>query len=684
MRKTTHRFFGRKDKTEEKTELNNENFNIEQKPEIIDDNIGNRKTEHTSESSGGLRHRERNNSGRNRDHSSDRGGSRPRENNGDRSGGRTREHNSVSKPGDQSGERGNDSRNRDQRQNSNGRRPREKGRGGIIREQDNGKKVKIIPIGGLDAIGRNITLIECDDTILIVDCGMMFPTSEMPGVDYIIPDFDYLIRNKHKVKGLVITHGHEDHIGGVPYLLQKLHVPIYGTKLTIGFIRSRLEDKPPAEKPEYNEIAPRETFQVGAFRVEFIRVNHSIADSVALAIKTPAGVIIHTGDFKIDHAPADGKLTDLYRFAEYGEQGVLLLMSDSTNAERPGYTGSENIIDATLADTFSNAKGRIILATFASNINRIQQVLDAAQKFNRKVVISGRSMLKNVEIAKTLGYLTFKDNLIVDLNEAKTIQDKKIVIICTGTQGEPMSALTRMANGTHKHFIIGASDRVIITASVIPGNERLVSSVINLLLKLGTDVYYEQARDIHVSGHASQEELKLMMALTKPKFFMPIHGEYKQLKAHGRLAESLGIRPSNIMFGQNGDVLTLSRDSFRKTDAFPIRNVFVDGTHIGDLDSDIIKDRQSLSIEGIIIATVVVQQGMLASAPEILMKGFAADEGDRIHQMLIHEVEHRFSRGGEGSMSAKEIQSLVKKSLKTLLYRTFMRDPIVEVIVTEI
>lgn len=563
-------------------------------------------------------------------------------------------------------------------------RPRESrdSRDRVRRDPD--KKLKIIPLGGLDAIGRNITLFEYEDSILIVDCGLMFPTSEMPGVDYIIPDFDYLIRNRSKVKGLVITHGHEDHIGGVPFLLQKLSVPIYGSRLTLGLIRSRLEEKAPGERPEFIEIAPRETFQAGAFRVEFLRVNHSIVDSVALAITTPAGVVIHTGDFKIDHAPVDGKLTDLYRFAEYGERGVLLLLSDSTNAERPGYTGSENIIDATLSDTFSNAKGRIILATFASNINRIQQVLDAAQKFNRKVVISGRTMQKNIEIAKTLGYLTFKDDLIIEINEAKTLQSKKIVIICTGTQGEPMSALTRMANGTHKHFICGSTDRVIITASVIPGNEKLVSSVINQLLRLGVDVFYEQARDIHVSGHASQEELKLMMALVKPKFFMPIHGEYKHLKAHARLAESVGIKPSNIMIAQNGEVLSLSRNEFKKIDQFPIRNVFVDGSHIGDLDSDIIKDRQSLSTEGIVIATVVLQQGLLASPPEVVMKGFAADENDKIHLMLVHEIEHRLNRTGDGLMNAIEAQTLLKKNLKALIYRSLMREPVVEVIVSEI
>ncbi|HNX57989.1 MAG TPA: ribonuclease J, partial [Spirochaetota bacterium] len=319
--------------------------------------------------------------------------------------------------------------------------------------KDKEKKLRVIPIGGLDGIGKNMTLFEYDDSILIVDCGIMFPTSEMPGVDYIINDYEYIIRNKNRVKGIVITHGHEDHIGGLPFLLQKITAPIYGARLTLGLIRSRLEERPPAQKPEYIEIAPRETFQAGPFRVEFIRVNHSIVDSVALAIKTPAGVIIHTGDFKIDYSPVDAKVTDIFRFAEYGEQGVLLLMSDSTNAERPGYTGSENTINDALADTFASAKGRIFVATFASNINRIQQVLDAAQKYNRKVVITGKTMQKNIEIARSLGYLTYSDNLIIELNEAKATQNKKLVVICTGSQGEPMSALSRMANGTHKHFV---------------------------------------------------------------------------------------------------------------------------------------------------------------------------------------------------------------------------------------
>lgn len=552
------------------------------------------------------------------------------------------------------------------------------------KHKENEKKITVLPIGGLDHIGRNMTLIEYDDSIIIVDCGIMFPTSEMPGVDFIIPDFDYIVRNKSRVKALLITHGHEDHIGGVPYLLQKLNVPIYATRLTLGLIKSRLEERQPPNKPEMFEKAPRDTFQIGPFGIEFIRVNHSIVDGVAIAIKTPLGTIIHSGDFKIDHSPADGKLTDIYRFAEYGEQGVLLLLSDSTNAERPGYTGSETMINDTLTDTFSSAKGRIIVATFASNINRIQQVLDAAARFNRKVVISGRTMQKNIEIARTLGYLTYKDNLIIEIPESKTLQDKKIVIICTGTQGEPMSALSRMAAGTHKHFVCGSSDRIIITASVIPGNERFVSNVINALLKLGSEVHYEHDRDLHVSGHGSQEELKLMLSLTKPKFFMPVHGEYKHLIAHARLGEQVGIRPSNIMIAQNGDVCELSRSEFKKKSTIPIRNVIVDGSHVGDLDSDIIRDRQQISVEGIIVVTIVLSEGMISLDPIILMKGFAAADNDRVHQMIAREIDQKLGRAILQGMNPDDLAFHVKKSLKAAISRSLYREPVVEVQVLEV
>ena len=550
--------------------------------------------------------------------------------------------------------------------------------------KDKEKKLRVIPIGGLDGIGKNMTLFEYDDSILIVDCGIMFPTSEMPGVDYIINDYDYIIRNKNRVKGIVITHGHEDHIGGLPFLLQKITAPIYGARLTLGLIRSRLEERPPAQKPEYIEIAPRETFQAGPFRVEFIRVNHSIVDSVALAIKTPAGVIIHTGDFKIDYSPVDAKVTDIFRFAEYGEQGVLLLMSDSTNAERPGYTGSENTINDALAETFASAKGRIFVATFASNINRIQQVLDAAQKYNRKVVITGKTMQKNIEIARSLGYLTYSDNLIIELNEAKATQNKKLVVICTGSQGEPMSALSRMANGTHKHFVCGPGDRIIITASVIPGNERFVNNVVNLLLKLGADVLYEHDRDLHVSGHASQEELKMMLSIVKPRYFMPVHGEFKHLRAHAKLAESVGIKPANIMIAQNGDMLDLSWSEFRKKDAIPLNSIFIDGTHMGDLDSDLIKDRQQMSSEGIIFVAVVLGEGMLLREPDVVLKGFAGDSDDKIHALIVREIEHRLSKTLHGGSNAKDLEVNLKKNIKATLSRTLQREPIVEVKVMEV
>ncbi len=550
--------------------------------------------------------------------------------------------------------------------------------------KDKEQKIRVIPIGGLDGIGKNMTLFEYEDSILIVDCGMMFPTSEMPGVDYIINDYEYVIRNKHKVKGIVITHGHEDHIGGLPFLLQKITAPIYGARLTLGLIRSRLEERLPLQKPEYVEIAPRETFQAGPFRVEFLRVNHSIVDSVALAIKTPAGVIIHTGDFKIDYSPADAKVTDIFRFAEYGEQGVLLLLSDSTNAERPGYTGSENTINDALADTFSSAKGRIFVATFASNISRIQQVLDAAQKYNRKVVVTGKTMLKNIEIARSLGYLTFNETLIIELNEAKVIQHKKLVVICTGSQGEPMSALSRMANGTHKHFICGPGDRIIITASVIPGNERTVNNVVNLLLKLGADVLYEHDRDLHVSGHASQEELKLMLTLVKPRFFMPVHGEFKHLRAHAKLAESVGIKPQNIMIAQNGDMMDLSWSEFRKKDMIPLNNIFIDGTHMGNLDSDLIRDRQQMSADGVVFVAVVLGEGMLLREPDVVMKGFAEDSGDKIHALIVREVDHRIAKTLHGASNTRDLEINLKKNIKTMLSRTLQREPIVEVKVLEV
>lgn len=549
---------------------------------------------------------------------------------------------------------------------------------------DKEKKVRIIPIGGLNGIGNNMTVFEYEDDLIIVDCGIMFPNDEMPGVDYIIPDFTYIIRNRHRVRGIVITHGHEDHIGAVPFLLQEVSAPIYATKLTLGLIQSRLEEKPPRETPTFVEMSPRDLVHIGAFTVEFIRVNHSIIDGVGLAIHTPVGTIIHSGDFKIDYTPVDGMVTDIFRLAEYGEKGVLLLMSDSTNAERKGYTPSESVLGGKLIDIFSSSKGRIIVATFASNIHRIQQVMDAAQRFNRKVVISGTTMLKNIEIANALGYLTCRDDLIVETREANILPEKRLVIICTGSQGEPMSALARMANSSHRNFRIGAGDTVIITASIIPGNERTVNNVINSLLKMGSDVYWEKDEDIHVSGHASQEELKMMISLVKPKFFMPIHGEYKHLKAHEKIAVSLKIKPSHILIGGNGDILELTRRSFEKTGAIELSMIFVDGVEMGDLESAVIKERQFMSAGGILFVTLVVSEGMLLNPPDLTTRGFVGHANDKILEVIARDIEEQAHKLLGDGASKREIVSHMKKHLKGLVYRLTRRNPLVEVQMIEV
>jgi len=477
------------------------------------------------------------------------------------------------------------------------------------------ESIKVIPIGGLGAIGRNMTLFEYKDEIIIVDCGIMFPDDEQPGIDFIIPDFSYVIKNKHKIKAIVITHGHEDHIGAVPFLLKEITAPIYATKLTIGLIQSRLIERQPKEPAVFHEVKPRDEVEIGKFKLGFIKVNHSIADGVAIAIQTEIGTIIHTGDFKIDFSPVDGEATDISRFAEYGEKGVLLLLSDSTNAERAGHTKTESLLINKLDSIFSGARGRVIVASFASNIHRIQQVLDVAQKYNRKVLISGLTMQKNIEIATSLGYLNYKEGLIVEKEEAKTLPYKKQIIIGTGTQGEPMSALSRMANGTHKMFTAEKGDTIIITASVIPGNEKMIRNVVNALMKLGAEVFHEQENDIHVSGHASEEELKLMLSVTKPKFFMPIHGEYKHMVAHAKIAEMLNIKSSKIIIAENGDILELNNKEFKRKSKIPITDIYVDGKDIGDVGSSVIKDRHIMSNEGVIFITIITSDGMLLHQP---------------------------------------------------------------------
>lgn len=545
-------------------------------------------------------------------------------------------------------------------------------------------KVNIIPLGGLGAVGKNITLFEQGNDIIIVDCGIMFPRDEMPGIDYIIPDFSYVKKNRDRIRGIVLTHGHEDHIGAIAFLLQEVKAPIYATKLTIGLVQSRLEERPLKYSPVFVEVEPRQVETIGSFTVEFIRVNHSIIGGVGLAIQTVAGTIIHTGDFKIDFSPVEGEVTDLYRFAHYGEKGVLLLMSDSTNAEREGFTKSESVLMDKLFEIFSSSKGRIIVASFASNIQRIQQVFDTAQKFNRKVVISGLTMQKNIEIAQSLGFLDVKEDLIIGIDEASKQPNKKIVIIGTGTQGEPMSALARMAFGTHRHFIVEKGDTVIITASVIPGNERMVTNIVNSLMETGANVYYDKDQDIHVSGHGSTKELKLMLTVTKPKFFMPVHGEFKHLKKHADIAETLNIKSSRIVIAKNGDILELTKKSFKVVDKIPLSEMYVDGTEIGDVAGEVIRERHLMSTDGIIFISSVISQGMALCDPEIVARGFISRENVKIHNLLKKDIEDKIRRLLIERRSVEEMEDMLQKSVKNYLFKITRRNPVIVVKVIEV
>ncbi len=545
------------------------------------------------------------------------------------------------------------------------------------------KKIRIIPIGGLHAIGGNMMAIEYDNEMIIIDCGITFPNGETPGIDFMIPDFSFVLENKTRVKGIIITHGHEDHIGAIPFLLQKINVPVYATKLTLGLVTSRLSERP-VNTPTFIEIEPRDVIHIGPFIIEFLRVNHSIIDGVGLAIKTPIGTIIHTGDYKIDYTPIDGNVADLHRFAEYGQEGVLLLMSDSTNATNPGYTPSEMILKKKLLEIFAKSKGRIFVASFASNIHRIQQVLEASQKYNRKVVISGATMQKNIEIATELGYLKYKKDLIIDAKDTDKYTHKKLVVLCTGSQGEPMSALSRMAAGTHKHFRIGAGDTVIITASVIPGNERMVYSVINSLMQMGADVFYEHDEEIHVSGHASQEELKLMITLTQPRYFLPVHGEYRHLKAHAQLAESLNIKPQNIIVAHNGDILELTPNRFEKKGNIPLSTVYVDGTYIGDTTDDIIAERKTLASDGVIVISIVIGDGLLLYPPVIISRGFIGIKNDRFIQVLQKELSNTIEKQLLQNASPEHVTVAVKKLAKMITHRFTNNTPLIETIIQEI
>lgn len=501
------------------------------------------------------------------------------------------------------------------------------------------KPLKIIPLGGLGEIGKNITLYEYDGDMMLVDCGMAFPDEEMPGIDIVIPDFTYVLENKDKIKGLVVTHGHEDHIGAIPYLLRNFNVPIYATRLTVGLIEGKLREHKLLNEAKLNVTNPGDTVRLGKFEIEFIHVNHSIPDAVGFAITCPAGTVVQTGDFKIDTTPIDDYVIDIGRFAELGKKGVLALMSDSTNAERPGFTPSERIVGDSFSNLFKKAENhRILVATFSSNIHRIQQIIDEACRCGRKVAVSGRSMINVVSVAAELGYLNVPKDVLIDIETIKNYPPEELVIVTTGSQGEPLSALHRIAFSDHRQVEIIPGDMIIISATPIPGNEKLVSKVVNELMKRGANVVYERMYDVHVSGHACQEELKLMMSIVKPKYFIPLHGEQKHLMKHAMLARQMGIPEENILIADNGNVIEVSRAALKSTETVQAGRVLVDGLGVGDVGSIVLRDRKHLADDGIIIIAVSIDgvTREVVSGPDVVSRGFVyVKESER----LMHDID---------------------------------------------
>ena len=551
------------------------------------------------------------------------------------------------------------------------------------------KSVRIAFLGGLNEVGKNMTLYECEGDMILVDCGLAFPEPEMLGVDSVIPDFTYVEKNRDKIRGIFITHGHEDHIGGLPYLLMNYNIPVYGTKLTIGLIKNKLVEHKILDKVKLYEIKPKDKITLGNFEVEAIHVNHSIPDALALAINTPAGLILQTGDFKIDTTPIDGEVIDLSRIARLGEKGVLCLLSDSTNAQRPGFTPSERTVGESFERLFAKADGkRLIVATFASNIHRVQQIIDVAQSVGRKVALSGRSLENVVATASELGYLTVPDGILISIDQISRYPHDKLVIITTGSQGEPMSALYRMAFSEHRRVEIGTGDYVIISATPIPGNEKTVGKVVDELLKRGAEVVYERMYDVHVSGHACQEELKLMMSLAKPKFFIPVHGEQKHLQKHASLAQSMGIDSKNIFIADNGKQVELTKRKMSAAPDVPAGQVFVDGYGVGDVGNAVIRERKRLAEDGLMIISAVIEKetGMLVAGPDVISRGFVyvrdseklIDEAKLVAQIVIDECIH------DGYVDWGFIRNRMRDDISKLLYDRTKRSPMVLPIITSV
>ncbi len=547
--------------------------------------------------------------------------------------------------------------------------------------------LSVIPLGGVEEIGLNMTVFEYDDNIIVVDAGLMFPEEDVLGVDFAVPDFSYLLNNREKVKAVILTHGHEDHTGALPFLLKEINVPVYGTPLTLGLVKEKLREHN-LEDAELIPVMPRDIINIGVFSIEFVRVTHSIVDGVGLGITTPVGLVVHTGDFKLDPTPVDGQLMDFHRFSEYGERGTLLLLSDSTNAEKGGFTFSEKEVRRAFENIFLKTDGRIIIATFASNIHRIQQAIDVAVKYGRKVILCGKSIVSNAQIALNLGYLKMPYDTWLKLEDLTKLQDHEVVIITTGSQGEPMSVLSRIATGEHKHIKIKDGDTVILSAKMIPGNERSIGKIINHLFRRGADVIYEKVSEVHVSGHASKEELKLMLNLIKPKYFMPVHGEYRHLVYHSMLAKKTDIPKENIFILKNGDILEITDKEARKNGSVNSGRIFIDGKGIGDVEEMVLRDRLRLAHDGIVLILLAIEKpsGNIISGPEIISRGFVFEDASQEIINNVRELLANTIKGLERELISDSslLKAKLRSTLKKYLRDTMDRRPMIMPIIIEV
>ena len=558
-----------------------------------------------------------------------------------------------------------------------------------VKHSTKDQKLRIASLGGLQEIGKNMTIFEYGDDIVVIDAGMGFPDDEMLGIDLVIPDISYLIKNAHKVRGILITHGHEDHIGGVPYVLSQINVPIYGTRLALGIIEGKLDENPPPHDPELYTVEAGDTISLGVFKAEFIHVNHSIADACAIALKTPVGTVVHTGDFKLDVSPIDGKMMDVTRLGEIGKAGVQLLLCESTNAERAGFTPSERTVGSSLERIFAQYESRrLIIATFSSNVHRVQQIINASYNHGRKVAVLGRSMINIIGAAAELGYMELPDGVLIDISDIKRYRPEEITLITTGSQGEPMSALYRIAFDGHDKVKINSNDVVVLSSSAIPGNEKLVGKIINALVKNGVKVVNDSTEDVHVSGHACRDEIKLMMALTKPKYFMPIHGEYRHLYANKEIAEFMGIPSENIFVSELGRVLEIDRKSAKFNGSIPAGAVLVDGAGVGDIGSVVLRDRKHLSEDGlvVVVASVDAAGGFIVSGPDIVSRGFVyVKESEDLMRdaKRVAEISLEKSIGG-GRRDYASIKSSVRDDLAKFIFKETKRKPMILPIIMEV